>query len=156
MKKVQLFFVFLILLFIGYQFNATAVKHVILAHAGDSKTELETNFYKNNSHCVLFDFDSYVMTKKGKDVLDAEIATLKANPTKQVMLIGYIYSSAYTLSHEIQLSKDLVNSVKNYMINAGINPKQIKALGRSMGPNKSKYNKIMAKYFLGETDLQYL
>jgi OmpA-OmpF porin, OOP family len=76
---------------------------------------------------VQFDFDSYVLRTSSYPLLDKKSADIKASGAT-VTLAGYA-SSEGTLAHNMQLSKDRANAVKNYLINSGVEAKKLKAKG---------------------------
>jgi len=76
---------------------------------------------------VQFDFDSYVLRTSSYPLLDKKSADLKAS-MGMCTLAGYA-SSEGTLAHNMQLSKDRANAVKNYLINSGVEAKKLKAKG---------------------------
>ena len=76
---------------------------------------------------VQFDFDSYVLRTSSYPLLDKKSADLKGSGAT-VTLAGYA-SSEGTLAHNLQLSKDRANAVKNYLINSGVEAKKLKAKG---------------------------
>ena len=76
---------------------------------------------------IEFEFDSSVLKKSSYPVLDATIAEMKKSG-KTVMVAGYA-SSEGTSSHNMRLSIDRANSIKTYLVNSGLSPKQIKTKG---------------------------
>jgi len=80
-----------------------------------------------NTGNVQFDFDSYVLRTSSYPLLDKKSADLKSSGAT-CTLAGYA-SSEGTLAHNIQLSKDRANAVKNYLINSGVEAKKLKAKG---------------------------
>ena len=80
-----------------------------------------------NTGNVQFDFDSYVLRTSSYPLLDKKSAEIKAAGSTYE-LAGYA-SAEGTLAHNIQLSKDRANAVKNYLINSGVEAKKLKAKG---------------------------
>ena len=80
-----------------------------------------------NTGNVQFDFDSYVLRTSSYPLLDKKSSELKTSG-ETCVLAGYA-SSEGTLAHNIQLSKDRANAVKNYLINSGVAAKKLKAKG---------------------------
>jgi outer membrane protein OmpA-like peptidoglycan-associated protein len=73
---------------------------------------------------IQFDFDSSALRTSSYPVLDATAADLRASG-ESVVINGFA-SSEGTASYNLFLSKDRANSVKNYLVNSGVDPKKIK------------------------------
>ncbi len=85
---------------------------------------------------VHFAFDSYALDGKAKGILDEAAGMIKANPNKQVTLLGWtdsIGSDAYNKT----LSQNRANAVKNYLAQQGIPASSMKAIGKG---KSFKYN----------------
>ncbi|HYK77721.1 MAG TPA: OmpA family protein [Daejeonella sp.] len=89
------------------------------------KPEAETvNPYSN----VQFDFNSSVLKTSSYEALDVLSAELRGNTSQTVVLNGYA-SIEGTEEYNLQLSKDRANSVKTYLVNSGVDSKQITTKG---------------------------
>jgi OOP family OmpA-OmpF porin len=78
---------------------------------------------------IQFDFNSSELKKNSWPVLDATAADLKANGNK-VFVVGYDSQENYSAAYSGRLSRDRANSVKIYLVNSGVNPKQLRILAR--------------------------
>jgi OOP family OmpA-OmpF porin len=76
---------------------------------------------------IQFEFDSSVLRTSSYPVLDATSADLRANGAK--VEIGGYASSEGTAAHNLALSKDRANSVKTYLVNSGVDAKNLKTKG---------------------------
>ncbi|MEO6149670.1 MAG: OmpA family protein [Mucilaginibacter sp.] len=81
---------------------------------------------------IQFEFDSSVLRTSAYPALDATSADLRSSGAT-VTVKGFA-SSEGTAAHNLQLSKDRANSVKTYLVNSGVDAKQlkVKALGETM------------------------
>lgn len=68
---------------------------------------------------VQFDFNSAVLSTDAIQLLDHISAEMKKDPSTKFMLNGYA-SAEGTRKHNMALSVDRANSVKEYLVNAGI------------------------------------
>ncbi|TKC06003.1 OmpA family protein [Pedobacter frigoris] len=68
---------------------------------------------------VLFEFDSGVLKTSSFEVLDKMAKEMKKDPSAKFVLNGHS-SIEGSVSHNMSLSVDRANSVKSYLINAGI------------------------------------
>lgn len=73
----------------------------------------------NFSH-VLFEFDSGVLKTSSFETLDKIAKEMKKDPSAKFVIDGHS-SLEGSASHNMSLSVDRANSVKSYLINAGIN-----------------------------------
>ena len=70
---------------------------------------------------VMFAQNKADLTPESKQVLDKQIAWLKENPTKNVIVQGYTDPTGST-AHNWQLGMERAESVKAYFVENGINP----------------------------------
>lgn len=77
---------------------------------------------------IQFDFNSSVLRTDAIQYLDHVVTEMKLDPSKRFILDGYA-SAEGTAAHNLQLSKDRANSVKQYLINAGIDASDLSAKG---------------------------
>lgn len=73
---------------------------------------------------VMFAQNKADLTPESKQVLDKQIAWLKENPTKNVIVQGYTDPTGST-AHNWQLGMERAESVKAYFVENGINPNRI-------------------------------
>ena len=64
------------------------------------------------------------LTPESKQVLDKQIAWLKENPTKNVIVQGYTDPTGST-AHNWKLGMERAESVKAYFVENGINPNRV-------------------------------
>jgi OOP family OmpA-OmpF porin len=76
---------------------------------------------------IQFEFDSSVLRTSSYPVLDATSADLRA--TGATVEVGGYASSEGTAAHNLNLSKDRANSVKTYLVNSGVDAKNVKTKG---------------------------
>lgn len=69
---------------------------------------------------VQFEFNSGVLKTASFEILDRVAAEIKKDPTAKFVLNGHS-SAEGTPEHNMSLSIDRANSVKSYLVNAGIN-----------------------------------
>ncbi len=67
-----------------------------------------------------FEFDKSVITEQGADILDENIKILKANHKERFRIAGYT-SAHGTQDYNQKLSERRAESVRDYLINGGIN-----------------------------------
>ena len=79
---------------------------------------------------VLFSTGKAELTPEGKNVLDKQIAWLKENPKKKIIVEGYTDPRG-TEAYNMKLGEKRANAVKNYITKAGINPNRVAVV--SMG-----------------------
>jgi outer membrane protein OmpA-like peptidoglycan-associated protein len=77
---------------------------------------------------VLFEFDSAVLKTESFQILDQAVVELKKEPTAKVTLNGHS-SIEGTPAHNMSLSIDRANSVKSFLVNAGISAANISVKG---------------------------
>ena len=73
---------------------------------------------------VMFAQNKADLTPESKQVLDRQIAWLKENPTKNVIVQGYTDPTG-TTAHNWQLGIERAESVKAYFVENGINPNRV-------------------------------
>jgi OOP family OmpA-OmpF porin len=76
---------------------------------------------------IQFEFNSSVLKTESYPILDKLSSTLRENGGK-ANLKGYA-SSEGTAAYNMKLSRDRANSVKTYLVNAGVNSSQVTAKG---------------------------
>ena len=79
---------------------------------------------------VLFSTGKAELTPEGKKVLDNQIAWLKKNPDKKIIVQGYTDPRG-TEAYNMKLGEKRADAVKNYIVKAGINPNRVSVV--SMG-----------------------
>jgi OmpA-OmpF porin, OOP family len=77
---------------------------------------------------VQFDFNSAVLRTDGIQYLDYVVSQLKLAPAAQFTINGYA-SAEGTAAHNMELSVDRANAVKQYLINGGISSSVLTAKG---------------------------
>lgn len=81
-----------------------------------------------NTVKIQFEFDSSILKTDAYTVLDQVASVIKANPSVKYVLKGYA-SAEGTPEHNQKLSEDRANSVKTYLVNAGVSSANITAHG---------------------------
>lgn len=81
-----------------------------------------------NFRNVQFEFDSGVLKTESFDVLDQIAREMKKDPSKKFVLNGHS-SIEGSAEHNMSLSVDRANSVKSYLVNAGISGANLKIKG---------------------------
>lgn len=79
---------------------------------------------------VLFPTGKAELSPQGKKVLDKQIAWLKENPKKKIIVQGYTDPRG-TEAYNMHLGEKRADAVKNYIVKAGINPNRVSVV--SMG-----------------------
>lgn len=77
---------------------------------------------------VLFEFDSGVLKTSSFEVLDRMASEMKKDPTAKFVLNGHS-SQEGSAAHNMSLSIDRANSVKSYLINAGVSSANLSIKG---------------------------
>ncbi len=77
---------------------------------------------------IQFEFNSSVLRTSAYPTLDKISSELKADPKMRIQLDGHA-SEEGTDEYNMQLSKDRANSVKTYLVNAGVSAKKITTKG---------------------------
>ena len=77
---------------------------------------------------ILFEFDSGVLKTESYAVLDQIVREMKKDVTAKFSVNGHA-STEGSAEHNMALSVDRANSVKLYLVNAGINPDNLTAVG---------------------------
>lgn len=89
---------------------------------------------------VLFEFDSYKLTKEALTILNADVEKLKANPTLNFELRGYADEQG-TTKYNLKLSENRVKTVEAYFIKNGIAKERIASSfygeANPVAPNKT-------------------
>ena len=82
---------------------------------------------------VQFEFNSGVLKTASFSILDKAAAEIKKDPSAKFILNGHS-SAEGTVEHNMSLSVDRANSVKSYLVNAGVNAAnlEIKGYGASV------------------------
>ena len=95
---------------------------------------------------IQFEFDSSILKTDSYIILDQVASEIKSNPSVKYVLNGYA-SIEGTDEHNMLLSKDRANSVKTYLVNAGVNPDNITATGygtsNPVGDNNTEEGRIL-------------
>lgn len=81
-----------------------------------------------NKAKIQFEFDSSILRTDSYPILDQIATEIKMNPSVKYALKGYA-SAEGTKEHNMVLSLDRANSVKTYLVNAGISSNNISAKG---------------------------
>ena len=93
---------------------------------------------------ITFKTGSAEVTKESEPALDKAYQTMKENPTIVVQIVGHTDNSGKRSSN-IKLSQRRADSVRNYLVNKGIEPARISAVGKGpdqpIAPNNTKENK---------------
>lgn len=76
---------------------------------------------------VFFDFDRYNVRPDQQPVLDKQIAWLKANPSVTIAVEGHCDERG-TREYNLALGERRANSVKDYLVAAGVNPERVKTI----------------------------
>jgi len=91
---------------------------------------------------VQFDFNSAVLRTDAIQYLDYVAGQMKLAPGKQFILNGYA-SAEGTAAHNMALSADRANAVKQYLVNGGIDGSVLTAKGNGT-KNPTASNKTEA------------
>lgn len=123
-----------------------------VVNASDLCPNTPKGFNVNSDGCViegvLFDFDSYKLNTKSKQVLDNVVVVLKNNPdiVVEIEVEGHTDSTG-SLKYNDKLSMRRANAVKSYLIDNGISKDNIsvKAFGETspVESNSSKSGRAM-------------
>jgi outer membrane protein OmpA-like peptidoglycan-associated protein len=93
---------------------------------------------------ITFKTGSAEVTKESEPALDKAYQTMKENPTIVVQIVGHTDNSGKRSSN-LKLSQRRADSVRNYLVNKGIEPARISAVGKGpdqpIAPNNTKENK---------------
>ena len=105
---------------------------VLLMLSGCSHSAVKCEGFKEEFRHdeVLFSTGKAELTPEGKKVLDKQIAWLKENPKKKIIVEGYTDPRG-TEAYNMKLGEKRANAVKNYITNAGINSNRVAVV--SMG-----------------------
>jgi OOP family OmpA-OmpF porin len=77
---------------------------------------------------IQFDFNSSVLKTESYPILDKAALNMKMDPSVKFSLSGYA-SIEGTEEHNMQLSEDRANSVKQYLVNSGVSADNLTAKG---------------------------
>ena len=77
---------------------------------------------------IQFEFNSAVLKTQAYTILDKAAAQMKIDPTVKFQLKGFA-SIEGTPEHNLILSQDRANSVKEYLINSGVSATELDAKG---------------------------
>lgn len=95
---------------------------------------------------ILFDFDKSVVKPEFYPILDEAVATIKKNPTKQIIIEGHTCSVG-SESYNLKLSERRAESVKKYLVIKGISEASLSAKGYGesspIADNKTKDGRKM-------------
>ncbi|MDB5031398.1 OmpA family protein [Mucilaginibacter sp.] len=107
----------------------------------EKKPELDVNTVK-----IQFDFNSSILKTESYSLLDAVASEMKLHPSAKYFLNGYA-SIEGTNEQNLALSTDRANSVKSYLLNAGVNTTgiEVKGYGTSnpVADNNTEEGKIL-------------
>ncbi|MBO4643168.1 MAG: OmpA family protein [Alphaproteobacteria bacterium] len=105
---------------------------VLLMLSGCSHSAVKCEGFKEEFRHdeVLFSTGKAELTPEGKKVLDKQIAWLKENPKKKIIVEGYTDPRG-TEAYNMKLGEKRADAVKNYITKAGINPNRVAVV--SMG-----------------------
>ncbi len=87
-----------------------------------TKCEAFKEVFKQNE--VFFATNQAVLSPESKEVLDKQIAWLKANPTKKIIIQGYADPRG-TEKYNMQLGQKRADAVKKYFVQSGISPDRV-------------------------------
>ena len=73
---------------------------------------------------VFFNYDTSIVSYTAKSILDKQAKLMKNNPYLNFILEGYCDKRG-TVEYNLALAERRANSVKNYLINSGINPSRL-------------------------------
>ena len=90
----------------------------------DSATKCEAFKQVFEQNQVLFATGKAELTPESKKILDKQIAWLKANPTKKIIVQGYADPRG-TEAYNMKLGQKRADAVKNYFVKSGINPNRV-------------------------------
>ncbi len=76
---------------------------------------------------VFFDFDKFNVRPDQAPVLNKQVAWLKANPSVTVVVEGHCDERG-TREYNLALGERRANSVKDYLVAAGVNPERLKTI----------------------------
>ncbi|MBR1945373.1 MAG: OmpA family protein [Alphaproteobacteria bacterium] len=99
---------------------------VLLMLSGCSNNAVKCEGFKEEFRHdeVLFSTGKADLTPEGKKVLDKQIAWLKKNPQKKIIIQGYTDPRG-TEAYNMKLGEKRAEAVKKYITNAGINPDRV-------------------------------
>ncbi|WP_316736489.1 OmpA family protein [Pedobacter aquatilis] len=101
------------------------------------------NFNLDN---IQFEFNSAVLKTASFSILDKAVAEMKKEPNKKFVLNGHS-SAEGTPEHNMSLSIDRANSVKSYLVNAGLNASNFRIVGHGekepVSTNNSEEGRIL-------------
>jgi len=95
---------------------------------------------------VQFEFNSGVLKTASFSILDKAATEIKKDPAAKFVINGHS-SAEGTPEHNMSLSVDRANSVKSYLVNAGVNAANLEIKGHGstepMTPNDTEAGKIL-------------
>lgn len=95
---------------------------------------------------VQFEFNSGVLKTASFSILDQAAAEIKKDPSAKFTINGHS-SAEGTVEHNMSLSVDRANSVKSYLVNAGINAASLSIKGHGasdpMTSNDTEAGKVL-------------
>ena len=95
---------------------------------------------------IQFEFNSGILKTDSYPELDKAAANMKMDPSVKFNLNGYA-SIEGTEAHNMQLSKDRANSVKEYLINSGVSSANLTATGygtkNPIADNSTEQGKVL-------------
>lgn len=90
-----------------------------------------------SENIVFFDFDSYKLSEKSKNIINQHIAFLKANTMIKVIVEGHTDEKGEK-SYNLTLGEKRANIVKEYIVNNDIDPERVEVI--SYGETKPLYS----------------
>jgi outer membrane protein OmpA-like peptidoglycan-associated protein len=103
--------------------------------AGSLAGEVKKKLLSEGRACVygiLFDLDSAIIRGESKPVLDEVLAVLKGEPIWKVTIEGHTDSTGND-GHNLTLSQQRAEAVKDYLVSGGIDGGRLQAKGLGEG-----------------------
>jgi len=94
---------------------------------------------------VFFDFDKFNVRPDQQATLNKQVAWMKANPSVTVTIEGHCDERG-TREYNLALGERRANSVKDYMVAAGVNPERVNTISYgkerpvALGSNEEAYS----------------
>ncbi len=92
------------------------------------KTQLDTTG-RATANGIQFDFESTALKPSSRPALEAILSYLQDNPATRILLEGHTDNSG-DAAYNMLLSRQRAESVKNWLVNGGINDGRIETVGR--------------------------
>jgi peptidoglycan-associated lipoprotein len=109
--------------------GASAQKPATSAMAAPSgiKPGSQQDLVVNVGDRVFFDFDKFSVRPDQQSTLNKQVAWMKANPSVTVVIEGHCDERG-TREYNLALGERRANSVKDYLVGAGVNPERVKTI----------------------------